>query len=238
MNPLVSIIVPVYNASEFVAETLQSVRNQNFSSWECVIVNDGSNDSSESVIKAFIGDDSRFRYYRQENRGVAAARNLAASLSTGKYLFPLDSDDILMPDFLSKACDFLERHDRYAIYYGLMDRFGARTGVMHIRYKGYFNLLRKNSIHNSALFRKADFDRVGGYDTTLAGLEDWEMYIRMLYRNHRVKFVPEISLKYRIHTGSRNCTTRAFRHALYVEIYRKDREIYRRCLRWLPWRYR
>src|SRR5687768_10004937 len=92
--PLVSIIVPCFNQAEFLNETLQSVLSQTISDWECIIINDGSKDNSEEIALPWVDKDKRFKYLKQENRGVCAARNKGISEANGKYILPLDGDNL------------------------------------------------------------------------------------------------------------------------------------------------
>jgi len=97
-NPLVSIIVPCYNQSKYIRETLNSIIYQTYKNWECIIVNDGSTDNSESVIFQTIKEDNRFKYIKTPNLGVVSARNTSIRNSSGIYIFPLDSDDTIHPN--------------------------------------------------------------------------------------------------------------------------------------------
>lgn len=92
---LISIIIPVYNKEKYLDECIKSVVNQDYKDIEIIIINDGSQDNSENIIKQWISKDSRIRYLTQENKGVASARNKGISMANGKYLFFLDADDLL-----------------------------------------------------------------------------------------------------------------------------------------------
>ena len=96
----VSVIVPVYNQGEFLSEALESVLQQTYPNWECIIVNDGSTDNSGEVAKGYVNKDDRFKYLYQDNSGVAAARNNGIRHSDGFYILPLDSDNVLCPTYL------------------------------------------------------------------------------------------------------------------------------------------
>lgn len=97
-SPKVSVITAFYNASGFLMHAIDSVLNQNYHNWELLLVNDGSTDDSQCVVQGY--SDNRIRYFEQENKGVAAARNLALSEMNGDFLCFLDADDILSPDSL------------------------------------------------------------------------------------------------------------------------------------------
>jgi teichuronic acid biosynthesis glycosyltransferase TuaG len=98
VKPLITVVMPVYNMAEYVSEAIESVRKQTYDFWELIIVNDGSIDSSEEIILSY--SDNRIRYFRQENLGVAAARNVALRNMGGEYFCFLDADDIYPPDSL------------------------------------------------------------------------------------------------------------------------------------------
>lgn len=100
MKPLVSIIIPVYNAQKYIYRCLESVRNQTYQNFECILVNDGSIDQSEKIICEFIVDDRRFKYIYQKNQGPSVARNRGIKVAEGKYLVFVDSDDYILEDYL------------------------------------------------------------------------------------------------------------------------------------------
>ena len=101
-NSLVSVIITCFNQEKQIIKTLQSVLNQTHINWECIIINDGSTDNSEGAIKAFIEDDSRFKYIYQSNKGVSAARNAGFKLASGNFVNFLDGDDTFLPNKLQE----------------------------------------------------------------------------------------------------------------------------------------
>ena len=132
-QPLVSIIVTCYNQAHCITNTLESVVAQTYTKWECIIVDDGSTDNSEGVIKAFIKDDSRFKYIYQVNKGVSVARNTGFKLASGNFINFLDGDDTFLPNKLKEQvgvfqnnpdisvciCDhqfYLEKQEVYRYY--------------------------------------------------------------------------------------------------------------------------
>jgi glycosyltransferase involved in cell wall biosynthesis len=94
-DELISIIIPCYNQGQFLDETLLSVYNQSYPNWECIIVNDGSTDNSESIAKKWANKDKGFIYFHKENNGVSSARNFALEKAKGSYVQFLDADDLL-----------------------------------------------------------------------------------------------------------------------------------------------
>lgn len=95
MDYKVSIIVPCYNQAQYLDEALQSVLNQTYSNWECIVVNDGSIDNTEEVSKKWVSKDSRFKYFYKENGGLSSTRNFGLNNAIGNWIQFLDSDDIL-----------------------------------------------------------------------------------------------------------------------------------------------
>ena len=99
---MISIIVPNYNKSNYILDTLQSIENQNFKNWECFIIDDNSNDNSVSLIKNFIKTKSKFNLIvNDKNYGASYCRNLGINQSKGEYIIFLDADDIILPDCFS-----------------------------------------------------------------------------------------------------------------------------------------
>jgi glycosyltransferase involved in cell wall biosynthesis len=115
--PAVSVIVPTYNAARFLAPTLESLLRQSLPDWECIVVDDGSTDESAAIANQFVSRDRRFRYLRQENSGRAIACNTgyAATGSDSRYLFFLDSDDLLAPRALETLCAYLDAHSEVGV---------------------------------------------------------------------------------------------------------------------------
>lgn len=98
-EPYVSVVIPVYNAGNYIADCLQSIRAADFPSFEIICVDDGSSDNSAEIIREFIGRDKRIRLIQQENGGVSAARNAGMAVAAGQYLTFVDADDTVRPDY-------------------------------------------------------------------------------------------------------------------------------------------
>lgn len=108
---LISIIIPTYNRSEYLTECLNSVLNQNYKHWECLVIDDGSTDDTEQVVKRFVNSDSRIKYFKRTRNykpGGCGARNYGLDLSTGDYINWFDSDDVMLPEFLEYKIEILE----------------------------------------------------------------------------------------------------------------------------------
>ena len=99
-NELISIVVPVYNVENYLRMCLDSIQNQTYQNFECLLINDGSPDNSADICREYVSKDARFRYFEKENGGVASARNLGIKYSKGKYITFIDSDDWVDLDYL------------------------------------------------------------------------------------------------------------------------------------------
>lgn len=208
-RPLVSVIVPCFNQGAFLAETLHSVLVQTYSDWECIIVDDGSEDDSSAVAAAFVNKDRRFSYIKQANQGPCIARNNGIASSKGTFILPLDSDDIIDPTYLEKAVGYFNNHPDTKVVYCCADRFGEEHGEWRLPPYSYDALIRSNCLIVSSLFRRKDFDQIGGYNPQMdSGLEDWEFWLELLRPNDKVHQIDEVLFHYRVMTGSR--TTRAY----------------------------
>ncbi len=113
---LVSIITPLYNGERFIGSTIESVIAQTYSNWEMWVVNDGSKDHSEEIVKLYVASDPRIKYVKQPNRGSASARNNGIRQCNGQYIALLDADDLWEPDFLSSQISFMQEKNGIVVH--------------------------------------------------------------------------------------------------------------------------
>jgi teichuronic acid biosynthesis glycosyltransferase TuaG len=125
MTPLVSIIIPAYNAAEFLKETIESVKTQGFTNWEMIVVNDGSTDNTGSIVRE--ENDGRVKLLEQSNLGVSAARNNGLRASNGKYIVFLDADDIMGSLFIDSRVKALEENKTKGFSCGWVETFPVVT---------------------------------------------------------------------------------------------------------------
>lgn len=203
--PIVSIIVPCYNQGHYLSETLNSVLVQTYSDWECIIINDGSSDNTEKVAKEYCAKDSRFFYIFQDNQGVVAARNNAIRESHGKYILPLDGDDIIHSQYLEKAIEKIEKDINLKLICCECEYIGDKSGRIDLPKFSLEQLTKRNCFVCTSLFRKKDFDRIGGYNSNMnMGLEDWDFWLSLLEKGGKVYKIPEVMFYYRKRNVSRN----------------------------------
>jgi glycosyltransferase involved in cell wall biosynthesis len=202
--PKISIIVPCYNYGRFLAESLESVRRQSLRDWECIVVDDGSTDDTETVARSYVSNDGRFAYLRQKNRGLSAARNAGLREARGEYAQLLDADDLLESEKLKEHAAFLDQHEGYALVYGPMRFFRVRGGSKVLArgrngvdidwMKMWTNtddqmlasLIEGNQFPvSAAVFRRAIVDEIGYFDEALRSHEDWEFWLRWAFAGKR-----------------------------------------------------
>lgn len=204
-NPLVSIIIPCYNQEEFIADALQSVYEQTYDNWECIVMNDGSVDSSEKEILKWIDKDKRFKYFYKENSGVADTRNQAVSHAQGEYILPLDGDDKLNKHYIEKALNIFRQNADTKLVYSDPILFGAKNDIINTVDYSFTTILYENMIPCTALFRKEDFNKTSGYRSNMTyGLEDWDFWISFLSPEDIVIKLSENLIYYRIKESSRS----------------------------------
>ena len=199
----VSIIVPCYNQAQYLPEALQSVLDQTYENWECIIVNDGSPDNTEEVAKQWVEKDSRFKYFYKENGGLSSARNTGIAIAKGEFILPLDADDRISRDYALLAIEAFQDDSSLKLVYCKAEKFGVESGSWDLLDFSLFELARENVIFCSAFYRKIEWERVGGYDVNMIyGLEDWEFWISILKNGGGVKCLNHLGFYYRIKSSS------------------------------------
>ena len=210
-NDIVSIIIPAYNAERYLEETVNSALSSSYPFLEIVIVNDGSNDNTQQIIEKIVLQHPQVKAFLQKNQGVSVARNLAIAQSSGKYILPLDADDLISSDYIEKAVEILSQNERVKVVYGKAEFFGTRTGDWNLPTFSIRLLARKNMIYVSAIFRKVDFDKTSGYCPSMPSLEDWDLWISILKNGGEVVCLPEKCFFYRVHEKSSRVATRGLK---------------------------
>ncbi|MHB1295230.1 MAG: glycosyltransferase family A protein [Anaerolineae bacterium] len=215
---LVTIVVPCYNQGHYLACALESIVAQTWPRWEAIVIDDGSTDSTASVVRAFAGD-SRIHYVYQVNSGVSAARNTGIRNAQGRYLAFLDADDAFEQTFLESCLQVLETNpDLGAVYTGfvLMDATGVAVRSVRLEpcaESGLWERLLEGGFFPpcAVMARKAAIESVGGFDRELSGVADWDMWLR-LSRRYAVHCTPDALVRYRAYSGSMS-TNPATMHA-------------------------
>lgn len=229
-NSLVSIIVPCYCQAQFLPEALQSVLDQTYSFWECIIIDDGSPDNTESVAKEWSNRDPRFKYLKKENGGLSSARNAGIAVSMGEYILPLDADDRIGQEYLQLGVEILNKDINIKLVYAEAEYFGTKQGRWELPDYSLKQLALVNRIYCSAIFRRKDFLLYGPYDERFTyGYEDWDLWLSILKNNGDVFKIPSIQFYYRKKEGGGMVDVFSNRNIYYKtlnDIYFKHKEFY------------
>ncbi len=213
--PTVSICIPTHNRKAYLRQTLESIRAQTYQDYEIVIVDDGSTDGTDKMVRQL---PYRVTYHWQENRGVAAAANRLINLAKCQYIAPIGSDDMLMPDAIERMVRVLERESEDIIVYGpylRIDENGVVCGESRRKlYSGYVTRYLFESIFVSmcgSMFPKKILQEAGGFDESLLAAEDYDLLLRLSLK-YRFIALPEPTFKRRRHTANLSCFS--FRNCL------------------------
>jgi glycosyltransferase involved in cell wall biosynthesis len=209
MTPTVSINLCCYNSERYLRETLDSIVNQTYRDWELVIINDGSSDSTESIIVEYINEGYPILYYYQDNQGLGYSRNEALKRSRGDYIAFIDHDDIWLPDKLAKQVSFLgsnlEIDFLYSNFY-MMDQVKGKKFFAHkkVQPSGFVfeHFLNRYPIGIlTVLVRKSAFDKLDElFDVSLKLSEEYDLFMRILY-TAQASYIDAPLAIYRIHSN-------------------------------------
>ena len=208
--PKVSIILPTYNGAKYIAHAIESVRQQTYTDYEFLIVNDGSTDETESIVQKYAQEDSRIHYSKNEkNLRLIRTLNRGLRLAKGDYIARLDDDDQRVdPTKLAKQVEFLDTHPEYGLVGTsiiTVDEKGKEIGKVKSKEtdkKIRESLLLYNQfLHPSVLIRKSVIDRIGRYDEKALHVEDYDLWLRM-GKVTKMYNLPDFTTKYMIRSGS------------------------------------
>lgn len=225
----ISVVIPCYNQGKYIKETIDSLKKSIYEDFHCIIVNDGSTDNSEKVILKEIDGDNRFEYFSNENHGLSYTRNFGINKTNSKYILCLDSDDKISSAYIECAVRYLNSHPDTSVFYGnaIMFYDNGNMAFWNLPKFSYSSLLDINSIYCSCVYRRKDYERVGGYDELMkSGYEDWEFLIRLLYNNDNVYRTDDIVFYYRRHDDSMDVNTRKNAKEIKEYIKNKNKKLF------------
>ncbi len=231
MKDVVSVIIPYYHCENYILETLDCVKNQTYQQIEIVLVNDGSDQDFLNQIKES-NNYNNLKIVHQKNRGQSAARNNGVRNSLGEYLFFLDCDDKISPDYIEKAIKILKSDSEIKLVYSKGEYFEAKTGEWPLPKFETKSFLIENCIPIICLIYKEDFKKAGGFDTNLSFFEDWDLWISILKTGGKVHRINEFLFSYRIQNAQKSLSDR-FENDIemlgdnYFKIYSKHYEFYK-----------
>lgn len=205
-TPLVSFILPVYNAADFLTETLHSIIEQTYTNFEVIAINDGSSDNSLLILEHYAKFDERIKVVNQENHGLVYTLNKAIGLAKGTYLARIDADDLCTPRRLEWQVAAMEKNPSAVICagaYELVDEDGTCLGLNVVPTRSQdIKLLaytRNPIAHASVMLRKSMLD-TDPYSSNVGPTEDYELWSRLIL-SHEIIAIPHVIMRYRINSG-------------------------------------
>ncbi|WP_440894787.1 glycosyltransferase [Amphibacillus sp. Q70] len=208
--PILSVIMPVYNASEYLAESIESILTQTFSQFDFYLIDDGSIDDSLDIIKKYQQKDHRIRIISRENKGVAYSLNEALALSNSTYIARMDADDISFANRFEEQISYLEDNPNIDVLgtkiVGIGDFNLSERNEVEKRYGieiGSNQLLRDNLIcHPSVMMRRSFINAMNGYSHQYQYAEDYDLWIRGVKGGFTLQNLQKELLQYRMHPSS------------------------------------
>ena len=212
--PTFSVIMPAYATGPYIEEAIRSVLAQTRRDWQLVVVDDGSPDDLAERVEKFTADP-RVVLIRQENGGVAAARNTALAAAEGAWLIMLDSDDLIEPDYMARMAQLIDENPGVSLITPdarLVDEAGADLGRRYSQMsaippalsedEALERLLDHNIFIPMSAARRSVVDELGGWDTNLNSIEDYDLWFRLAAAGHRCMITREPLAVYRVRAGS------------------------------------
>ena len=213
-QPLVSIIIPVFNAEKFLKQTIESIRRQTYSNYEIIAVDDESTDNSLSVLNEIALNEKRLKVFKHKNvGGPQFPRNEGLRQSSGGLIAFLDADDIWVKDKLEAQVRYMNNHPEVGLLYGASVTFGATPflsphySVLPLPFRAsctFDDLVNKgNSIPCSSVILRKDILNITGLfdeDPKISYAEDYDLWMR-ISKVTKISFMPKILVLYRIHSG-------------------------------------
>lgn len=215
----VSVIMPCYNDGQYIEEAIASVKSQTYQNIELIVIDDGSSD--ENTIHILENLDDSIIHLKTDHLRPAGARNYGIQCATGKYIMPVDSDDIIDKRYIEKAVKIIESDKRIGAVYCEATLFGEKSGKWDLPKYSFDKMLLDNIVFVTALFYREDWVKVGGYNTTMdSGMEDYDFWLSILELGKEIYQIPEPLFHYRIKKTSR--TTKFQSNVEQIqEIYRR-----------------
>lgn len=208
--PLVSVVVPYFRMEALVEETLDAVAAQTHPAIETIVVDDGSMRREDAAVLGRLSEREGVRVITQANAGLGAARNLGISVARGRYVLPLDSDDLIVPEFVSRLVEVMEARPDLA-YCGTWVQYVDENAVPfgddlggYLPYGNWSTLMRRNNVGGvcTCLFRRSLFDAGFSYDDEMTSYEDWLLLRELHDAGHFGDIVPERLFLYRVRRDS------------------------------------
>jgi glycosyltransferase involved in cell wall biosynthesis/acetyltransferase-like isoleucine patch superfamily enzyme len=258
--PLVSVIIPTYNYGPFVADAVEGALAQTYPNIEVIVVDDGSTDNTQDVLRRFEG---KIINIRKENAGLSAARNTGIERARGDYIAILDSDDVWLPEKLREQMPLFDSEEVGVVSCGAYEVSNNLEIKGELDYSPYYDnqnhfyleLVKRNIVSGGsrAVIRKECLSRVGGFDVELSPSADWEMWLRIA-PHYKIRYLKKPLLKVRVGAGSMSSIRHADtmldnelrviqKHVRTNPLFKRSRKLRRAalgyryfCAAWAHWR--
>ncbi|WP_424492823.1 glycosyltransferase family 2 protein [Salinimicrobium sp. GXAS 041] len=223
-SPVVSIVMPAYDASKFISESIDSVRAQTFADWELIIIDDASKDETNHLVKEYVQQDQRIKLHTLPvNQGAGFARNIGIKASEGDFISFLDADDLWKPHKLQAQLDFMRNHKLSMCYssYELMDEEGRslQEMVKALEKLTFSKLLKANYVGNlTGIYNAKELGKI--YCPPIRKRQDWAMWLQTLKKAGEAKGILEPLATYRMRRGSISANKQEMLQYNY-KVYRK-----------------
>lgn len=213
MTKQISIIIPTYNRAHLITETLNSLVQQSYEHWECIVIDDHSEDNTQEVVEEFVVKDARFQYYERPDekpKGANACRNYGIEKSSSEYIILLDSEDFLSKECLKDRVAAIEKHPEKDALIFTMERFPAREDQSNTINKDpkqqpdtitYLKMFLAHQLPwaiTCPIWKKEALSAIGGLDESLQRLQDVDLAIRLLLNNVQVERIQKTDCFYKI----------------------------------------
>lgn len=220
-----SVVIPCYNQGEYILDALSSVQSCTEPVYEVIIVNDGSTEALTLKVLSYLKDKG-YQVIYQENQGLAAARNNAIKMAKGRYILPLDSDNKIRGNYITKGIEILDKYPEVGVVYGNAELFGDKTGIWELPDFDVNRIMMGNFIDACAVIRKSMWEDCGGYDSNIPdklGYEDWDLWLGATEKGWKFYHVSEVLFDYRFRENSMvsRCNIPENRRQLIRYIYSK-----------------
>jgi len=198
--PIISVLMPVYNGEKYLKDSIDSILNQTYKNFEFIIIDDGSTDKTEEIIKSY--SDKRIRFIKNEkNLGIVKSLNLGIDLARGKYIARMDADDISLPERFEKQVEFMENHPEVNVCGSWIEYFGARSGVwktLKSDAKIKVGLLFGSQLAHPTILAKKEVFVSYPYREEYKDAEDYHLWV-LMSKDYTFSNLQEVLLRYRIH---------------------------------------
>ena len=227
-QPLVSVIMPSYNAEKYIADSIESVLNQTYQNWELLITDDCSSDRTPEIVQSYCLQDPRISFVvAKQHSGIAKTRNQSIARAKGQFISFLDNDDLWMPEKLEKQVRFVVENNYAFVYssYELMNEDGTPKGKI-IKTAGVvdYNKYLRNTIIGSGTIMLDQYQTGSLVMPDNATSDDMALWCKILKDGHKAYPIPEVLMKYRVRNNSASANKLKAAKDVWL-VYRKQEKL-------------